>query len=485
MIHLILVQVFVLYLVATEETIAGCSSPLGMKSGLIKDHQLAASSSMSEFMLPSEGRLHNTMRLTSLGAWCSKEIDTDQWFQIDLLRTTNVTAIASQGLEIMGDDGYWVTQYSLNYSCDGVRWFPHWHEGTSMIFQGNNDSDNVVTNQLPVPITARFIRVKPLEWNQLGTICLRLELYGCQINQVCPHPTQDPNMVVTTRATIKSVRATKHSTRTDLPKVTTRSLDARNGSQLSNSPLEVTNTTPIACSKPLGMQSRKINNSKMTASTSKSYWTRPSEGRLHNKWSVDKMSLGGWCAEDSDNDPYLQVDLADTTVVTSVATQGLPGHANLALKYKLNYSCDGIHWFEYEQGKIFHGYKNNLYVTKNKLPVPLETRLIRIRPQPSKHNDKACVRLELYGCRKANIYRVCGNKSLSDATEGQDRRSSQVSSTTQPSLIEIAPKPTRQKDVIVIVGAQDQHRTERSVGIIFDTKNFIFVSSLTLLLNCF
>ena len=72
-------------------------------------------------------------RLTSLGAWCSKEIDTDQWFQIDLLRTTNVTAIASQGLEIMGDDGYWVTEYSLNYSCDGVRWFPHWHEGTSMV----------------------------------------------------------------------------------------------------------------------------------------------------------------------------------------------------------------------------------------------------------------------------------------------------------------------------------------------------------------
>lgn len=44
-----------------------------------------------------------------------------------------MTAIASQGLEIMGDDGYWVTQYSLNYSCDGVRWFPHWHEGTSMV----------------------------------------------------------------------------------------------------------------------------------------------------------------------------------------------------------------------------------------------------------------------------------------------------------------------------------------------------------------
>ena len=81
-------------------------------------------------------------------------------------------------------------------------------------------------------------------------------------------------------------------------------------------------------------------------------------------------------------------------------------------------------------------------------------------------------------------FAVCGNKSLSDVTKDHDRHSSHVSSTTQPSLIEIAQKPTRQKDVIVIVGAQDQHRTEGSAGIIFNTKNFIFISSLTLLLNC-
>ena len=64
------------------------------------------------------------------------------------------------------------------------------------------------------------------------------------------------------------------------------------------------------------------------------------------------MSLGGWCAEDSDNNPYLQVDLVHATAVTAVATQGLPGNENLALKYMLNYSCDGIHWFEYYQGKV-------------------------------------------------------------------------------------------------------------------------------------
>ena len=51
------------------------------------------------------------------------------------------------------------------------------------IFQANNDSDSVVTNTFSPSILARFIRVLPLEWNQLETICLRLELYGCETSQ--------------------------------------------------------------------------------------------------------------------------------------------------------------------------------------------------------------------------------------------------------------------------------------------------------------
>ena len=68
--------------------------------------------------------------------------------------------------------------------------------------------------------------------------------------------------------------------------------------------------------------------------------------------SVQKMSLGGWCAEDSDNNPFLQVDLVNNTIVTALATQGLPGNENSALRYKLNYRCDGKVWFEYQQGKV-------------------------------------------------------------------------------------------------------------------------------------
>ena len=62
----------------------------------------------------------------SFGAWCSRDTDAEQWFQIDLLTTTKVSAVASQGIDIgMGDGGHWVTHYSLNYSCDGLQWFPY------------------------------------------------------------------------------------------------------------------------------------------------------------------------------------------------------------------------------------------------------------------------------------------------------------------------------------------------------------------------
>ena len=33
----------------------------------------------------------------------------------------------------MGDGGHWVTQYSLNYSCDGVKWFQHRFQGADVV----------------------------------------------------------------------------------------------------------------------------------------------------------------------------------------------------------------------------------------------------------------------------------------------------------------------------------------------------------------
>ena len=54
----------------------------------------------------------------------------EQWFQVDLRKTTNVSAVASQG-DIL--DGNWVTEYALNYSCDGVKWFSYTYQGAPVV----------------------------------------------------------------------------------------------------------------------------------------------------------------------------------------------------------------------------------------------------------------------------------------------------------------------------------------------------------------
>ena len=45
------------------------------------------------------------------------------------------------------------------------------------VFEGNEDSDTVVLNKLSQPITARYIRLLPIEWH--NHISMRIEIYGC------------------------------------------------------------------------------------------------------------------------------------------------------------------------------------------------------------------------------------------------------------------------------------------------------------------
>lgn len=46
------------------------------------------------------------------------------------------------------------------------------------IWRGNSDTQTVVENIFPSPISARFVRVFPVSYKY--EICLRMELYGCR-----------------------------------------------------------------------------------------------------------------------------------------------------------------------------------------------------------------------------------------------------------------------------------------------------------------
>ena len=95
----------------------------------------------------------------------------------------------------------------------------------------------------------------------------------------------------------------------------------------------------VDCSQALGLESGKVSDSQLSASNHYPNSLSPSEGRLNNKKA--------WCTYLSDQ--YLQIDLLKVRHVSALATQGYKGRiTNYVKTYAIEYSYDGVKWFDYE-----------------------------------------------------------------------------------------------------------------------------------------
>ena len=102
-----------------------CISPLGMADRTIKDSQITTSS-VHRTAYGWQARLRQN--IPNWGAWCvdvsvgsRTERNYDQYIQIDLLKLTNITRIATQGREHYGGKEY-VKDYKISYSEDSLNW---------------------------------------------------------------------------------------------------------------------------------------------------------------------------------------------------------------------------------------------------------------------------------------------------------------------------------------------------------------------------
>ncbi|XP_070618121.1 lactadherin isoform X1 [Erythrolamprus reginae] len=160
---------------------AGCSNPLGMKSRLISDRQIKASSVYKTWGIskmtwhPHYARLDNTGKSNAWTALTKKE---GEWLQVDLQKLKKVTGIITQGARDFGHIQY-VAAYKVAYSNDGKTWTFYQDNKTNKIkiFQGNHDNNSHKKNMFDPPFFARFIRVFPEAWH--NRITLRMELLGC------------------------------------------------------------------------------------------------------------------------------------------------------------------------------------------------------------------------------------------------------------------------------------------------------------------
>ncbi|KAK5605402.1 hypothetical protein CRENBAI_025601 [Crenichthys baileyi] len=159
----------------------GCSEPLGMKSRLISDDQLSASSTFRTWGIDTFTWHPQFARLDKAGktnAWSPSQNNRSEWIQVDLGKTKQLTGIITQGAKDFGVVQF-VSEFKVAYSNDGESWSIVKDENTSgdKIFQGNTDNNTHKKNVFEPPFYARYVRVIPWEWHE--RITLRMELLGC------------------------------------------------------------------------------------------------------------------------------------------------------------------------------------------------------------------------------------------------------------------------------------------------------------------
>ncbi|KAM6218339.1 coagulation factor V [Rhynchocyon petersi] len=315
-----------------------CKMPMGLSTGLIADSQIKATEHLGSWE-PKLARLNNG---GSYNAWSIEKLyrnfGSSPWIQVDMQRDVILTGIQTQGAKHYLQS-YYTTEFFVAYSSDRTHW---------RIFKGNStknlkyfvgNSDASTIKENQFDPPILARYIRISPTRSYNRPTLRLELQGCEVN---------------------------------------------------------------GCSTPLGMESRKIENQQITASSYKKSWWgdywEPAYARLNNQGRVN-----AWQAKANNNKQWLQIDLLKVKKITGIVTQGCKSlNSEMYVKsYAIHYSNQGVEWKPYREkfsmvDKIFKGNYNTKGHMKNFFNPPIISRFIRIIPKT--WNQSIALRLELFGC---------------------------------------------------------------------------------------
>ncbi|XP_078667371.1 uncharacterized protein LOC144909181 [Branchiostoma floridae x Branchiostoma belcheri] len=147
--------------------------PLGLTSRYIPDFFVTASSEYKPEFAPFQAR-HSPFT-TQAYCWVPSAV-VDQWIQVYLGKTTEVTGVVISGGCSNWDLGSWVTSFTLAFSMDGASWEPYVGSSDNVqVFRGNRDRYNRVSRPLSAPVTSRYIRLYPTGY--AGWVAMVMEVY--------------------------------------------------------------------------------------------------------------------------------------------------------------------------------------------------------------------------------------------------------------------------------------------------------------------
>ncbi|XP_068950841.1 coagulation factor V [Petaurus breviceps papuanus] len=315
-----------------------CKMPMGLSTGIIADSQLSASEYLG-YWYPKLARLNNG---GSYNAWSAEQRalspPSEPWIQVDFEREVVLTGIQTQGAK-QYLTSYYTTQFSVSYSSDKRMWRYFKGNSTSKYEYFEGNSDATTVKENPFDPPIVAKYIRISPTHSYNRPTLRLELLGCEVQ---------------------------------------------------------------GCSTPLGMESQKIENNQITASSTKKSWLggnwSPFYARLNAQGRVN-----AWQAKSNNNKQWLQIDLLKTKKITAIVTQGAKSFSNemYVMTYAIFYSDHGTEWKPYKDKssmteKIFAGNVNPKGQVKNFFNPPIFSRFIRVVPKS--WNQSITLRLELFGC---------------------------------------------------------------------------------------
>ncbi|XP_065145308.1 milk fat globule EGF and factor V/VIII domain containing a [Paramisgurnus dabryanus] len=325
-----------------------CTSLLGMEEGGIVESQISASSVDSGILGlqhwgPELARLNNQ---GIVNAWSSASQDKTPWIQIDMQKKMRLTGIITQGASRMGVAEF-IKAFKVASSFDGKTYLVHRAVGQrkDKVFVGNTDNDGTNMNMFDPPIVAQYIRIIPVVCRKACT--LRMELVGCDLN---------------------------------------------------------VHSSAFSCTDPLGMKSRLISDTQLSASSAYRTWGIDAFTWHPHYARLDKQGkTNAWAAATNTRSEWLQLDLEKPKRITAIITQGAKdfGVVQFVSAFKIAYSDDGQSWNIIQdqttkKDKIFQGNIDNNTPKKNLFEPPFFAQFVRFLPW--EWHERITLRMELLGC---------------------------------------------------------------------------------------
>ncbi|MCI4376514.1 hypothetical protein PGIGA_G00189400 [Pangasianodon gigas] len=156
---------------------------------------------------------------------------------------------------------------------------------------------------------------------------------------------------------------------------------------------------------PLGLESLRVSDYQLQASSSLSSGLGPHRGRLNIQSGLEDGDEydGAWCAGMEDKEQWLQLDALRPTLFTGVILQGRNSIWSLhwVTRYKVQFSNDSVTWqpcMNGSQEAVFVGNQDLETPVLALFPEPTVAQYIRINPQSWFTNGTICLRAEILGC---------------------------------------------------------------------------------------